>query len=102
MRMLNLPGQVAGTDAGDDSWPAVSARHSPARRAGICTSIRSSPHIPTEARRRAVTTSLRRISEQLQRLENPRLGPEQKAGAHRRCWKRWNCCNALGPASDPA
>jgi phosphoenolpyruvate carboxylase len=85
VRMLNLPGQVAGTDAGDDLWPAVSATGTPLRDALEHLHIHPvlTAH-PTEARRRAVTTSLRRISEQLQRLENPRLGPEQKAGAHRR------------------
>ena len=33
VRMLNLPGQVAGTDAGDDLWPAVSATGTPLRDA---------------------------------------------------------------------
>jgi len=78
VRLLNAP------DAGDDLWPAVSAAAGIEERLG---GLRIHPVLtahPTEARRRAIATALRRVSEQLQRLENPCLGPEEKDAAHRR------------------
>ncbi len=78
VRLLNAP------DAGEDLWPAVSAAAGIKDRLG---GLRIHPVLtahPTEARRRAIATALRRVSEQLQRLENPRLGPEEKDAAHRR------------------
>jgi phosphoenolpyruvate carboxylase len=39
---------------------------------------------PTEARRRAVVDALRRISEQVERLDDPRLSASEEADAHRR------------------
>jgi phosphoenolpyruvate carboxylase len=71
-------------DAGDDLWPAVSGAQGVRER---LDSLRIHPVLtahPTEARRRAIATGLRRVSEQLQRLENPRLGPEEQDAAHRR------------------
>jgi phosphoenolpyruvate carboxylase len=39
---------------------------------------------PTEARRRAVVDALTRISEQVERLDDPRLSPTEDADVHRR------------------
>ena len=84
VRLLNAPAAPADADAGDDLWPAVSGAQGVLER---LDTLRIHPVLtahPTEARRRAVATSLRRVSEQLQRLENPRLGPEEQDAAHRR------------------
>ena len=85
VRLLNRAAPDPDADAGDDLWPAVSAAGAPVRQ--MLERLRIHPVLtahPTEARRRAVATSLRRVSEQLQRLENPRLGPEEQQAARRR------------------
>lgn len=84
VRLLDLPSARPDADAGDDLWPAVSATEGTRER---LHDLRIHPVLtahPTEARRRAIATALRRVSEQLQRLENPRLGPEAKDVARRR------------------
>jgi phosphoenolpyruvate carboxylase len=84
VRLLNAPAASPDADAGDDLWPAVSGAQGVRER---LDSMRIHPVLtahPTEARRRAIATGLRRVSEQLQRLENPRLGPEEQDAAHRR------------------
>jgi len=84
VRLLNAPATTPHADAGDDLWPAVSGAQGVQER---LDSLRIHPVLtahPTEARRRAIATSLRRVSEQLQRLENPRLGPEEQDASHRR------------------
>jgi phosphoenolpyruvate carboxylase len=84
VRLLNAPAASPDADAGDDLWPAVSAAQGVRER---LDGLRIHPVLtahPTEARRRAIATGLRRVSEQLQRLENPRLGPEEQDAAHRR------------------
>lgn len=84
VRLLNLPGPNPDADAGDDLWPAVSAVEGVQE---MLESLRIQPVLtahPTEARRRAIATALRRVSEQLQRLENPRLGVEAQDVARRR------------------
>ena len=84
VRLLNAPAAAPDADAGDDLWPAVSGAQGVRER---LDSLRIHPVLtahPTEARRRAIATGLRRVSEQLQRLENPRLGPEEQDAAHRR------------------
>ena len=72
-------------DAGDALWPAVS-------EAGETTLAKLDRlHIhpvltahPTEARRRAVATALRRIAEQLTRHNDPRVGDDERFVARRR------------------
>ena len=84
VRLLDLPVARPDADAGDDLWPAVSAAEGTRE---MLDHLRIHPVLtahPTEARRRAIATALRRVSEQLQRLENPRLGPEAKDVARRR------------------
>lgn len=84
VRLLNLPSATPDADAGDDLWPAVSAAEGVR---DMLDTLRIHPVLtahPTEARRRAIATALRRVSEQLQRLENPRLGPEAQDVARRR------------------
>ena len=84
VRLLNLPSPNPDADAGDDLWPAVSAAEGVQE---MLANLRIHPVLtahPTEARRRAIATALRRVSEQLQRLENPRLGPEAQDVARRR------------------
>jgi len=84
VRLLDLPHARPDADAGDDLWPAVSAAEGVRE---MLDHLRIHPVLtahPTEARRRAIATALRRVSEQLQRLENPRLGPEAKDVARRR------------------
>ena len=84
VRLLNLPSPNPDADAGDDLWPAVSAVEGVRE---TLEHLRIHPVLtahPTEARRRAIATALRRVSEQLQRLENPRLGPEAQDVARRR------------------
>lgn len=73
------------TDAGDALWPAVSAADAEARR--TLDRLRIHPVLtahPTEARRRAVATALRRIAEQLHRFDDPRTGDDERAVARRR------------------
>lgn len=85
VRLLNRPTHDQSADAGGDLWPAVSDGQTPVQ--ALLDSLRIHPVLtahPTEARRRAVATSLRRVSEQLQRLGNPRLGSEDQHAAHRR------------------
>jgi phosphoenolpyruvate carboxylase len=84
VRLLNQPAASPDADAGDDLWPAVSAAEDVQ---DMLDNLRIHPVLtahPTEARRRAIATALRRVSEQLQRLENPRLGPEAQDVARRR------------------
>lgn len=84
VRLLNQPAATPDADAGDDLWPAVSAAEGVQE---MLDNLRIHPVLtahPTEARRRAIATALRRVSEQLQRLENPRLGEEAADVARRR------------------
>ncbi|MCU0279122.1 MAG: phosphoenolpyruvate carboxylase [Candidatus Nanopelagicales bacterium] len=82
VRLLNAPA-TPDADAGDDLWPAVTGTQGLQQRLeGLHIHPVLTAH-PTEARRRAIATALRRVSEQLQRLENPRLGLEEKNAAHR-------------------
>ena len=75
----------ADADAGDALWPAVSAAGDHVR--SILDRMRIQPVLtahPTEARRRAVATALRRIADQLQRYEDPRVGDDERFVARRR------------------
>jgi phosphoenolpyruvate carboxylase len=66
---------------------AIRATHGPGRVAGLLGGLRVHPVLtahPTEARRRAITESLRRISALLARLDDGRLGASERAGARRR------------------
>jgi phosphoenolpyruvate carboxylase len=84
VRLLNAPAATPDADAGEDLWPALSGAQQMQER---LDNLHIHPVLtahPTEARRRAIATGLRRVSEQLQRLENPRLGPEEQNTARRR------------------
>ncbi|HEY7016290.1 MAG TPA: phosphoenolpyruvate carboxylase [Streptosporangiaceae bacterium] len=66
---------------------AIRATHGPGRVAGLLGGLRVHPVLtahPTEARRRAITESLRRISALLARLDDGRLGASERAEARRR------------------
>jgi len=66
---------------------AIRARYGPGRVAGLLGGLRVHPVLtahPTEARRRAITESLRRISVLLARLDDGRLGASEQAAARRR------------------
>lgn len=81
------PGDVAdGTQVPTGPlWPAVAAAGASALSA--LEGLRIHPVLtahPTEARRRAVTSAVRRIGEQLDRLGNPRSGEAERADARRR------------------
>jgi phosphoenolpyruvate carboxylase len=84
-RLLQGVGAEADADAGDALWPAVSA----AGDQVLATLHRLEIHPvltahPTEARRRAVATALRRIADQLQRHDDPRVGDDERLVARRR------------------
>ena len=70
-------------DPGADMWPALRASEALAQLDHLRIHPVLTAH-PTEARRRAVATALRRIGEQLQRHDNPRLGPDERGVARRR------------------
>jgi len=66
---------------------AVGAEHGPARVTALLDGLRVHPVLtahPTEARRRAVTEVLRRISVLLASLDDPRLGAGERADLRRR------------------
>jgi phosphoenolpyruvate carboxylase len=84
-RLLQGVGTEADADAGDALWPAVSA----AGDQVLATLHRLEIHPvltahPTEARRRAVATALRRVADQLQRHDDPRVGDDERLVARRR------------------
>ena len=69
----------------DALWPAVSAAVDEVRP--VLDHLRIHPVLtahPTEARRRAVATALRRIAEQLTRYSDPRVGDDERFVARRR------------------
>src|SRR5215472_1448028 len=66
---------------------AIGAEHGAARVAALVADLRVHPVLtahPTEARRRAVTEALRRISALLAALDDERLGAGERAGLRRR------------------
>ena len=84
-RLLQGSGAGSDADAGDALWPAVSAAGDHVR--AMLARLEIHPVLtahPTEARRRAVATALRRISEQLQRHDDPRVGDDERFVARRR------------------
>jgi phosphoenolpyruvate carboxylase len=75
----------ADADAGDALWPAVSAAGDHVR--ATLDRLEIHPVLtahPTEARRRAVATALRRIADQLERHDDPRVGEDERFVARRR------------------
>jgi phosphoenolpyruvate carboxylase len=84
-RLLQHERHSGDADAGDALWPAVSTAGDQ-----VLTSLdrlRIHPVLtahPTEARRRAVATALRRIAEQLTRYSDPRVGNDERFVARRR------------------
>lgn len=78
-------GDDAEGAATDTVWPAVAAAG--AQASSRLDELRIHPVLtahPTEARRRAVTSALRRIAEELDRYDDPRSGDEQRMVARRR------------------
>lgn len=74
-----------GPGNADALWPAVSAAVDEVR--DVLDHLRIHPVLtahPTEARRRAIATALRRIAEQLTRHSDPRLGDDERFVARRR------------------
>jgi phosphoenolpyruvate carboxylase len=73
-------------DSGDALWPAVvSAEGTDIEQA--LGRLRVHPVLtahPTEARRRAVATAIRRVADQLERHDDPRVGPAERWVARRR------------------
>ena len=60
---------------------------------------------PTEARRRAVVTAISRVSEQLDRVDDPRVGSTQRADARRRLLEEidilWRTAHLRATSVDP-
>jgi phosphoenolpyruvate carboxylase len=84
-RLLQGSTLGADADAGDALWPAVSAAGDHVR--AMLDRLEIHPVLtahPTEARRRAVATALRRIADQLQRHDDPRVGDDERFVARRR------------------
>jgi phosphoenolpyruvate carboxylase len=83
-RLLRLQ-EANERTAAESLWPALAAIGPEARTALAGLEIRPvlTAH-PTEARRRAVVSAVRRIAEQLDRLEDPRNGEGERAVARRR------------------
>ncbi|MDQ1287919.1 MAG: phosphoenolpyruvate carboxylase [Actinomycetota bacterium] len=74
-----------GAAPADDVWPAVTALGSQVR--AQLDTLRIHPVLtahPTEARRRAVASALRRIAAELDLFDDNRSGPEERAVARRR------------------
>ncbi|HTW04722.1 MAG TPA: phosphoenolpyruvate carboxylase [Streptosporangiaceae bacterium] len=70
----------------DEAVAMVRAEHGPGYVAGLLSELRVHPVLtahPTEARRRAVTEALRRISALLTTLDDPRLGAGERAEVRR-------------------
>jgi len=84
-RLLQNQRHLGEADAGDALWPAVSAARGEVL--SRLDRLRIQPVLtahPTEARRRAVATALRRIAEQLSRHSDPRVGDDERFVARRR------------------
>jgi len=84
-RLLQHQRHSGEADAGGALWPAVSAAGD--QVLASLGQLRIHPVLtahPTEARRRAVATALRRIAEQLTRYSDPRVGNDERFVAHRR------------------
>ena len=84
-RLLQGVGVGADADAGDALWPAVSAVGDHVR--ATLNRLEIHPVLtahPTEARRRAVATALRRIADQLHRHDDLRVGDDERFVARRR------------------
>jgi phosphoenolpyruvate carboxylase len=84
-RLLQHETAHGDADAGDMLWPAVSDAGDHVR--SMLDQLRVHPVLtahPTEARRRAVASGLRRIAEQLQRFDDPRVGDDERFVARRR------------------
>jgi phosphoenolpyruvate carboxylase len=65
----------------------VARRHGPAQAQALLTGLEFRPVLtahPTEARRRAVVTAVRRIAQLLERRDDPRLGASEEAETRRR------------------
>ncbi|TMG00939.1 MAG: phosphoenolpyruvate carboxylase, partial [Chloroflexi bacterium] len=63
------------------------AKLSPKRLDGLIETLEIHPVFtahPTEARRRAVVTAIRRVGDQLERLDDPRISDSEKSDAERR------------------
>lgn len=84
-RLLQRGAAGQESDAGDALWPEVARAKE--FTLGVLGVLRIHPVLtahPTEARRRAVTTGLRRIAFQLDRYDDPRVGDDERWVAHRR------------------
>jgi phosphoenolpyruvate carboxylase len=85
-------------EAADDVWPAVAAL-GPQVQARL-DRLRLHPVLtahPTEARRRAVASALRRIAEQLDRHDDVRSGPQEQAVARRRLLEEIDILHRTSP-----
>lgn len=85
VRLLSRPPDDPDADSGEHLWPSVSAARTPV--AETLERLRIHPVLtahPTEARRRAVATAVRRVSHQLDSIEDPRISPQAAQAAHRR------------------
>jgi phosphoenolpyruvate carboxylase len=99
-RVRVLRGGASGDPASsaDDVWPAVAALGSRAR--ARLDRLRVHPVLtahPTEARRRAVASALRRIAEQLDRYDDDRSGPGERAVARRRMLEEIDILHRTSP-----
>jgi phosphoenolpyruvate carboxylase len=85
VRLLSLPPEDPDADSGGHLWPPVSAAHSPV--ADTLERLRIHPVLtahPTEARRRAVATAVRRVSHQLDSFADARISRDAADAARRR------------------
>ena len=96
-RVLRAGSQEPGT-ATDDVWPAVAALghevHARLDRLRIHPVLTAHP---TEARRRAVASGLRRIAEQLDRYDDVSSGPTEQAVARRRLLEEIDILHRTSP-----
>src|SRR6266536_1683745 len=81
-RDVRLLGSVLGQVLVEAEGPELLADVERLRLAAI--ELRTTTAHPTEARRRAVVDALRRISQQVERLDDPRLSASEQAGVRRR------------------
>ena len=91
-------GAANGSPGSDDVWPAVAALGSQVQ--DRVEQLRIHPVLtahPTEARRRAVASALRRIAAQIDRYDDERAGPDERAVARRRMLEEIDILHRTSP-----
>ncbi len=110
-RVRVLRSRDGGGRVGDSLSSSVSevrSLHGDGRLAELLAGLRLHPVLtahPTEARRRAVVTAISRVGEQLERIDDPRVGAAERSDARRRLLEEidilWRTAHLRSTAVDP-